>query len=250
MSPFPLFGHETMPTDICRPLFNSNSGGFMQCNFFRAILRISFVVGSVAYVAASSASVLSLDPRATYLLNTADSKGVFASNAVAFSLSALGLSAGDSIFLQRVGDYQAGNGIRSATGLPFADDSTSLIGVFSSSNVLLSRSTLNRVQGAIDAGLPERVTQDPFYGTGFTTDITEDFDINNDGLGVAVIIPTGANYIFFSAFDRQFVDNSDPDGDFGVSISAISAVPEPATCAMLALGLGMLGMSRRRSAQS
>lgn len=194
---------------------------------------------------AAQAVVLKIDPKATYFaLNDPQSRGI-PNNAQAFSLSALGFSAGQEILLQRLGDFQQGptGDIQPSTGLPFSDSSTSLFAVFSSSSLITNATLIgsyytapqNRLPGALSTGLTSPMSQLTFYG-GFSTDILQDFDVTN---GARVVAPTGAAYIFFSGNDSLFGDNLDPDGDFAVRIAA---VPEPGSTSMLLAGLGIIGL--------
>jgi hypothetical protein len=115
-----------------------------------------------------------------------------------------------------------------------------MIGVFSSSNVLWAQNVLNRVPGAIDAGIPV-VTWNTLYGN-LSTDIPQDFRIAN----TIVQVPIGANYLFVAAEDIYYSDNSDPDGDYGVRITPLASVPEPATLLLLGPVLITVGLLSRK----
>jgi hypothetical protein len=218
---------------------------FSRINVKRTLLAV-FLIGLTG--AAAAVPVLSLDPKASFLLNTADPTGAIALDAIGFSLADLGFSAGDNVLIKRVGDYKGGVGVNSSTGLPFTDNQTTLLAVFSSSSTLLGRLNLNRLPGAVasdSSAFVSKVTSwgNPYFTAGLATDIAQDFDVNNGGLGQMVTIPTGATYIFFSPNDTNFVDNSDPNGNYGVSITA---VPEPASWALVAVGLSAMGYASRR----
>lgn len=149
----------------------------------------------------ATAGIYSIDPRATYLITSQDS----APNAKAFLLADMSLAPGDFIRLQQSGDFKPGT--------IYTDASKGMIGVFSSSNVLLPSNLLNRVQDAIDAGV-DATTSVTFYGS-LSTDIPEDFQI----IDTYVQIPQGAVYLFIAASDSLYRDNTDPDGDFAVGIT-------------------------------
>jgi hypothetical protein len=131
-----------------------------------------------------------------------------AEDAPAIDLVALGIAAGDFIKLEQFGGIQIGT--------LFVDGDPSMVGVFSSTNALGPETDLNRVTGAIDAGVD--VITGPTYFLGDPTDIAEDFRINPS---VIVQVPVGANYLFIAALDASYSDNTDPNGDFAVRISKV-----------------------------
>ena len=88
-----------------------------------------------------------------------------------------------------------------------------MIGVFSSSPTLLATDKLNRVAGAIDAGV-DTVTG-PTYSGNRDTDIPQDFSIRS----LKIRIPEGARYLFVAAPDNFYSDNADPDADYAVRIA-------------------------------
>jgi hypothetical protein len=223
----------------------------MQFNRIRQAFFACCAIGFLVFSTSSYAVFISLDPRATYLLNTADPLGQTALNATAYSLADLGFIAGETVLIQRVGDYKAGVGTSGTTGLPFQDNQLSLLAVFSSSSTLLGPLTSDRLPGALMSDAPGIVTLstawgEPYYTASLATDIPDDFSVNNGGAGQIVTIPVGALYIFFSPNDNNFADNSDTDGDYGVSITA---VPEPASLALLGLGVAMLVTTRTRKSR-
>ncbi|MBW2696251.1 MAG: hypothetical protein JRE70_07245 [Deltaproteobacteria bacterium] len=159
--------------------------------------------------------LFSIDPADAYLhVEAGDSAGA----AIPINLAAAGFLPGDLLHMRRVGDF-----IAVVPG--GADDQTGLAGVFSASSVLLGESLLDRVQDAITTRNGSPVVSNPTWPSNESTDISEDFLIGPPaGRGpasVAVTIPTGATHLFLAVPDNHFLDNSDPDGDFGVEIARI-----------------------------
>ncbi len=179
--------------------------------------------------AVASATVISLDPRATYLRTDGDA----ALDAVAYPLSSFDISPGDWIRIERLGFYSPLN-----PGYP--DINRYLDAVFSGSAALLSYVNLNRVQNAIDAGT-DFVSPNTWIGS-LSTDITQDFAVDDGSTFnfVELQVPAGATHIFFTVSDSLFGDNGDPNGDFG---AAISIIPEPS---IAALSLTALAFAARR----
>jgi len=83
----------------------------------------------------------------------------------------------------------------------------SLIGVFSSTNQLLSISDVDRVPGAIDAGTDFNTAQTWF--TEENTDIPEDFEIT-PSTGFSIEVPQNAKYLVVSLHDSWYPDNTSP----------------------------------------
>ena len=159
---------------------------------------------------------VALDPMATYLRRDAEDP---VPGALAIALADFGIQAGDNIQLTARGDFQASG--PPFNGTPFLDDSAGLVGVFSSSDVLLAADQLNRVQDAIDAG------DDVFTGESCTTipvstDIPEDFGIFPE---TTIVVPPGVTHLFVSVGDCFYADNLDPDGDFGIDL-VIAVLPD------------------------
>jgi hypothetical protein len=163
-------------------------------------------VSSLVPVAAEAQDVLPVNPQATYL-HTANADAN-ALPTVAINLSALGLQPGDPIRLERLGDFAPGGSF---------PDQVSMIGVFSSTDILDPATDTHRVPGAIDAGT--NVFSLPTFIGAQPTDIPEDFAIT--GAGVVLAIPAGAQFLFVSPNDSYFSDNSDPDGDYTLRITLL-----------------------------
>jgi len=177
-----------------------------SCSLFAALL-----VASLWNATALASTVISLDPRATYLHVCNDP----AQNAIPLELAAYGVSAGDLVILEELGDWQPGCG-----GCP--DTQNGLVAVFSGSDVLLGPSVMHRVQDAIDAGVDYQ-SGPPFNCQADSTNIPEDFIVFPDTAGgTMIVLPPGATHLFLSPGDWLFADNSDPDGDFALRITAVT----------------------------
>lgn len=137
------------------------------------------------------------------------------SAAVAVDLAALGLLPGATVEIRPVGDWDPG---------PGGDEYVNLLAVFSAGAALLAPSAPHRVPGAVDAGIP--AFTGPTWPSGEPTDIPEDF-VMLDTAGVTVVIPAGATHLFVTVADIYYRDNSDPDGDFGVSLTAVPTTDVP-----------------------
>jgi uncharacterized membrane protein len=166
---------------------------------------------------AANAAFYPIDPADAYLhVEAGDTAGA----AIPINLAAAGFAPGDVLHMRRVGDFIA----VVPGGL---DDQTGLAGVFSSSNVLLSETLLDRVQNAIATENGIEVVSNLTWPSNEPTDISEDFLIGPPGgqrpSTVMVTVPPGATHLFVAVPDNRFLDNSDPDGDFGVEINKIGA---------------------------
>ena len=186
-----------------------------KLNIFSLVLRALYPVVQLLFIGLSilllpgfenpsyAAATIKINPKATYLHTNNDAGAI---NSIPIELSSIGLAAGDTILLEHLGDYSQG---------PNADIVTSMLAVFSSSATLTSATNLHRVSGAIDAGV-DAITENTYFGSQ-PTDIPEDFRIMDSG--TLITIPTGALYLFVTASDSYYQDNTDPDGDYNVRIS-------------------------------
>jgi hypothetical protein len=149
-------------------------------------------------VKATSDSVeINVSVRGAYLyVDPRDNSGVDSPGVV--DLQSEGISEGDTILINFEGtvDNYGGSDYHTLE---------SLIGVFSSTNELLSISEPVRVPGAIKAG--------DDFDTGETwfshenTDIPEDFEIT-PSTGFSIQVPQNAKFIFISMLDSWYPDNT------------------------------------------
>ncbi len=162
-----------------------------------------------------SAVDIPLNPRATYLhVASADS----ALDSPPISLAALGLMPGDIARLERLGMFDNG---------PQGETFVSLLGVFSSTNVLLPPANAHRVPGAIEAGV-DFTSACTFFGCE-PTNIPEDFAIGSPDAsftGICMVIPPGAAYLFVGPHDSLFEDNTDPNGDYALRITLLTCIAD------------------------
>jgi hypothetical protein len=175
---------------------------------FRIVLVIAGLFLAVAPAAAQT--TILIDVHSAFLhLDRVDQ----ANGALAIDLGALGLAPGYTIGLESSGDWDAG---------PGGDTQTLLLGVFSAGTTLLDRALAHRVPGAIDAGIYN--FSGGTWPNNEPTDIIEDFAI--DRPGITIVIPPGATHLFVTPADIYYLDNDDPDGDLGITITLVStAVP-------------------------
>ena len=200
-------------------------------NTFVRILLLGLVL-CLSHTEAMAVTI-SIDPLRTFLFTNNDPCNPWCGsgsvpNSIPIALGGLGISGGDTIQLERLGAFYDGTyGYGPGIDPWSLQTSTEMIGVFSSSDVLLAPNVLNRVPGAIDAGIPV-VTWNTYFGN-MSTDIPQDFRIAD----TIVQVPLGANYLFVAAEDIYYSDNSDPDGDYAVRITQLASVPEPSTFVLL-----------------
>ena len=169
-----------------------------------AMIFISFFISYQFNSFAQVDTTISINPKATYLRINNDAGTL---DAIPIDLSKLGISMGDYLLLQQLGDFDNG---------PGADIYGRLIGVFSANDSLLDPSQAHRVPGAIDAG-EDYITPPTYYGS-LPTDIPEDFKIDT----TTIQVPDSAQFIFISTQDSWYNDNTDPDSDYAVNIKITS----------------------------
>ncbi len=179
----------------------------------------------------SSANLFLINSPASYLL----ANGEAPLNALTIDLNANGFFAGQTVLLKRGGAYNEFGGP--------APTAFGLSALFSSNSVILPVNNLNRVPGAIDAGV-DFFSPNTLIGN-LSTDIAEDFEVDNftgTANGVVLTIPAGAQFLIAAAEDNFFTDNNNTP-EFYISIQH-TPVPEPAPLA--ALGLGLACLLRRK----
>lgn len=191
----------------------------------------------------AKATTITIDPLRTFLFTNNDPwSGIGSvSSSVPIVLSDIGISGGDTIHLEMLGDWYDGHAGYSVN-VSSLDVVSEMIGVFSNSSTLLAPNLLNRVPGSLDTGL-SITTWNTLFGN-LSTDIPHDFGITN----TLVQVPFGATHLFVAAHDIYYSDNSDPDGDFAVRVNKIASVPEPSTFLLFIPGVIAVGLfSRFRS---
>lgn len=203
----------------------------------------TFILGLPLLFATGEAKAvtISIDPLNTFLFtyNDPDSGSGSVAGTTPIVLSDLGLSGGDLIQLEKLGDWYDGHAGYTGVDVAALDVMTEMIGVFSSSAELLGPTELTRVPGVLGAGA-EYTTWNTYYDN-LSTDVYGDFRINNTFL----YLPFGATHLFVAAHDMYYSDNSDPDGDYAVRITKIASVPEPSTLLLLISALLAFGLFSR-----
>jgi hypothetical protein len=96
-----------------------------------------------------------------------------------------------------------------------------LVGVFSSTDQLLSIYDVHRVPGAIDTG--EDIDTGDTWFTHENTDIPEDFKVT-PSTGFSIEVPQNAKYLFLSFLDSYYPDNT-ASAPIKVSITAQAGFP-------------------------
>jgi len=129
-------------------------------------------------------------------------------SAVAVALAPLGITPGMVVDMRSMGDWNNG---------PNGDIITPLNVVFSSSATLLGRTERYRVPGALGVGR--------WHYTAITCPSSDSLDIPQDfGVDVdttIIVVPPGAVYLFVDTADCYWMDNSDPDADLKLKITAL-----------------------------
>lgn len=193
------------------------------------LMRTFVILAGFMTAATAHSTLFLINSPATYLF----ANGETPYNAYGIDLNANGYFAGQTVQLFRAGSY---NTLGGPTPAQYG-----LSAVFSSSNVILPSTTLNRIPGAISAG-PTWVSPNTAVGN-LPTDIPEDFRVDNlsgTANGIVVTIPAGAQYIFASAIDNFFSNNNNTPEFY----LYMGPVPEPPIHA--AMGLGVLAVLIRR----
>jgi hypothetical protein len=171
---------------------------------------------------------LYVPPKATYLRTSDVDVERGAQSSVPHRLADLGLEPGDTVLLERIGEFQFNS---SHPDLVY----WGLLVLFSSTNELLPSSERVRVPGAVaitsEAGQTHaHVTRRTFFDS-HQTDIPEDIVVGMEPNGnplipvddrVEVQIPENAAYLFLSPEDDHFADNLDQDGDFHLCITPVN----------------------------
>ncbi len=131
-------------------------------------------------------------------------------------LADMGIVAGNKVKLTRIGTYS------DVTQLQDGDQSR-LTGLFSSSNVILSKENRYRVQGAINAG--SDITTAPYWDCliwplcwTVPTDISQDFRIDPD---VTVTVPTGAQFLVVAPLPSSYTWSDNLGFAFGVTVEVV-----------------------------
>ncbi|MEJ2241340.1 MAG: hypothetical protein P8Y18_04275 [Candidatus Bathyarchaeota archaeon] len=164
---------------------------FLAVSIFGAGFPVNASNGSVEITVPVRGAYVYVDPN--------DSSGVELPGIA--DLENNGISAGDTIIITFEGsvDNYGGSDYHSLEDL---------IGVFSSTNELLSVTEADRVPGAINAGNDYTTSQT--YFSQEKTDIPEDFLIT-PSTGFTIQVPQNAKYLFISMLDSWYPDNTSPN---------------------------------------
>lgn len=193
------------------PSISNRIGSYLM--HIRHILSVSLFVTTQFMIQATVVQAqdyihVSVRPVATFLRTNNDPPPT--TDAKPINLAALGFAPGDKIRIQRIGAY--------SYGTAYPDTAVEMIGLFSTSDVLLPGHNQRRVTGATASAANPVSTISTYYGN-LDTDIDEDFWISNAGFSeITVEIPAGAKFLFVAAPDSVYKDNSDPNNDFAVRI--------------------------------
>lgn len=135
-----------------------------------------------------------VNPRGTFLrTDQADS----AEPPTIIPLSDCGVLCGNTVRLEQLGAYVSCAG----------DSRATMIGVFSTSNVVLGYDQPNRIPGAIRVPELDGVVTPPTQLGVLPTDIVQDFVIRPED---TLTIPCNAQYLMLSPLDNCFADNAAP----------------------------------------
>lgn len=140
---------------ICTPSLRNT---LQRSVIIRQVLRVTLLVMTISIIQTTTVLAqdylqLPVSPLRTYLRTNNDPQSI---DTVPINLEAYGLAAGDKIRIERVGAFRYSKGCPSCVPPipPYPDNAVDMVGVFSTSNVLLSASNLSRVPGAIAIGVP------------------------------------------------------------------------------------------------
>jgi hypothetical protein len=170
---------------------------------------------------------LYVPPKATYLRTSDLDANAGVVGSVPHRLADLGLGPGDTVVLERIGEFQY---LSEHPDLVY----WGLLVLFSSTNELLPYTERHRVPGAVAITSPAgethaHVTPPTFIGN-HPTDIPEDIVVGMEPNGdprvsvddtVEIQIPADAVYLFLSPADDHFSDNLDEDEDFHLCITPV-----------------------------
>ena len=197
----------------------------------RAKVILLSVVVCLAPVLASAATLteitrVKVDPRGTYFATASNDPAGAPSS---LDLGAVGIAAGERIFLREIGEYSrfASSQYDTLNGgyAVFADAAGNFLS-----------------PAAADSSAFPAVS--PPALNGLATDVPQDFGTSL--IAVSVVVPEFATQLLFSIHDVFFGDNTDANQNFYVVVSRdVSAVPLPASALMLALAIGSFGALRR-----
>jgi len=225
---------------------------------------VSAVALSVSLSHAAKASPItfeSLTPMSTFLradISTSLPTPDTALGPEIILLSSLGIIPGDTITLSAQGAICFNLACTPDTNPTFD-------GAFSSSDVLLDASNLDRIPGIIGGSAPPPGATPVYTGLtydGLTTDIAQDFSIPppfnlSSPASTSIVVPAGAVYLFLGISDSLYSDNSyastQDTTPLGVNLTFTDPppVPEPGTIGLTLGGLAvMASLARKRSARS
>jgi hypothetical protein len=162
-----------------------------------AFLLVTFLGVEVQVKASNDSAEINVSVRGTYLYVDPNRSYDVESPGI-FDLQSNGISPGDTILISFEGTVDV-YGQSDYYTLEY------LIGVFSSTNQLLSVSEADRVPDAIDAGDDIETSQTFFSHE--NTDIPEDFQIT-PSTGFLIQVPQNAKYLFVSMADSWYPDNT------------------------------------------